>query len=146
MEQGSEFKTPAQAAPASGQGAPIAEQIRERRLAREYFAGRGDLGAVERISGQIAGLEGVSEAPKCAVTDRLSDFEVETLAMYITAHGRAWKAALRDDWMYARVPGCIQALRNASYFGPDGLVAVKTKALLSRRDAAIADAASRVGG
>lgn len=102
----------------------------------------------EKITENPAPAQGESPARKCAVTRRLSDFEVETLAMYIAAHGRAWKAALRDDWMYARVPGCIQALRNVSYFGPDGLVAISTKALLARHDEAISQAvaASRVEG
>ena len=51
--------------------------------------------------------------------------EHQALAKYAEQHGRTWKSALRDAWMNASEPGTLQQLRNASYFGPMGLIAYK---------------------
>lgn len=38
---------------------------------------------------------------------------------YAAAHGRTWKAKLRDDWVNARTTGALQELRNSH--GPSWL-------------------------
>jgi plasmid stability protein len=48
---------------------------------------------------------------------------LSALRTYAAAHGRAWKAALRADWMRAAAPPALQALRNT--LGPSGLATIK---------------------
>lgn len=46
--------------------------------------------------------------------------EAAAVQHYAAAHGRYWKAALREAWMSASEPGYLQALRNSH--GPAWLV------------------------
>lgn len=46
--------------------------------------------------------------------------QLTALREYASEHGRNWKSALLDDWMYARVPGPLQQVRNN--FGPKWLM------------------------
>lgn len=57
--------------------------------------------------------------------DGLSTVERAAIAAFADKHGRTWKKALRHAWMNASEPGVLQALRNASYFGPVGLIYYK---------------------
>lgn len=45
--------------------------------------------------------------------------QLQALREYAAKHGRNWKSALLDDWMYARQPGPLQQVRNN--FGPTWL-------------------------
>lgn len=60
-------------------------------------------------------------ATKSVVHESLSREEFEALRDYAREKGHFWKASLRLDWMRASLSGPIHALRNASYFGPEGL-------------------------
>jgi hypothetical protein len=53
---------------------------------------------------------------------QLTNEELTALLDYATRHGRNWKQSLREAWMDASEPGILQQLRNASYFGPRGLI------------------------
>jgi hypothetical protein len=55
--------------------------------------------------------------------------EVAALRAYAKEHGRYWKSHLREAWMTASEPGILQQLRNASYFGPTGLIKFKLNRL-----------------
>jgi hypothetical protein len=53
----------------------------------------------------------------------LTPAEYAAIREYALEHGRKWKEALRDDWMHARQPGHLQAVRNR--LGPAWLVRFK---------------------
>lgn len=57
----------------------------------------------------------------------LSEEEKAALRDYAAAHGRTWKASLREDWLSARGAdaGILRQLRNSPRFGPRGLIAVR---------------------
>lgn len=61
----------------------------------------------------------------------LTNDEKKALRDFADQQGRQWKACLRDMWMSGSYWGTktnsqlLQHLRNASYFGPAGLIKVR---------------------
>jgi len=55
----------------------------------------------------------------------LSQEETAALEAYAAKHGRAWKSNLRAEWERSAAGNVLQGLRNASYFGPSGLIAFR---------------------
>ena len=55
--------------------------------------------------------------------ERLSQDTAAALVAYAREHGRTWKAKLGEDWLYARLTGPLQALRNSH--GPAFLTMVR---------------------
>lgn len=64
----------------------------------------------------------------------LSPSELAALRAYARKHGRTWKAALRDDWMYATAPAELQGLRNR--LGPGWLATYRLPAASTRSNGA----------
>jgi hypothetical protein len=62
----------------------------------------------------------------------LNALQKSALRTVATEEGRNWKARLRTMWEKAEYPGyeqfasTLQYLRNARYFGPKGLIKVRT--------------------
>ena len=54
-------------------------------------------------------------------TETLTVEQHRALMTYATEHGRRWKFKLSVAWMNAAEPGVLQYLRNAIFFGPEGL-------------------------
>lgn len=50
----------------------------------------------------------------------LSLDQLTALQDYAAKHGRAWKAKLNEDWMYAKCNSTLMGVRNQ--FGPSWLV------------------------
>ncbi len=63
----------------------------------------------------------------------LSPSELAALRAYAQHHGRAWKAALRRDWMYATAPAELMRLRNR--LGPGWLTSYRLPAASTRSNA-----------
>ena len=52
----------------------------------------------------------------------MTDMDEQALIDYAAEKGARWKLQLDIDWQYASCrPGPLQYLRNASWFGPQGL-------------------------
>lgn len=75
-------------------------------------------------------------APKRASRSNgaLSPSELTALRAYARKHGRTWKAALRDDWMYATAPAELMRLRNR--LGPGWLTTYRLPAASTRSNGA----------
>lgn len=75
-------------------------------------------------------------APKRASRSNgaLSPSELAALRAYARKHGRTWKAALRDDWMYATAPADLMRLRNR--LGPGWLATYRLPAASTRSNGA----------
>ena len=62
----------------------------------------------------------------------LSAAEQAELQAFAATHGRRWKAELRALWERAAASPVLMQLRNASYFGPAGLVAIRVQSPAQR--------------
>jgi len=52
--------------------------------------------------------------------------QLDALRRYAEGHGRCWKAALRDEWIYASADPLLHRLRNSH--GPHWLVSFRLEA------------------
>lgn len=62
----------------------------------------------------------IGDLKRSAGIDRLTADELAALHDFAAAHGRYWKAALRDQWMKASAPPALHRLRNR--LGPSWLM------------------------
>jgi len=66
------------------------------------------------------------------LSQALNTLQKAALRNVASEEGRTWKAKLRTMWEKAEYPGyeqyaeTLQFLRNCSYFGPQGLIKVRT--------------------
>lgn len=75
-----------------------------------------------RVESQLTKFEELKATSRYLTRD-----ERTALREFAKANGRYWKAALRHFWETGagQITGTLQMLRNASYFGPVGLIRVK---------------------
>lgn len=74
-----------------------------------------------RFRGRMHTLRQLERSAKLMRT-QLTEEELQALAEYARERGPRWKSQLNHDWMSGRTYGVLHELRNASYFGPSGLV------------------------
>lgn len=94
---------------------------------REYRAsGQGSHRMIRRRVDRVT-QEPVRRATRSNGYDlSLSAEQLSALRRYADRHGRAWKAALRADWMRASAPAALQRLRNTH--GPSWLTSFRLPA------------------